>query len=289
MLTRRAFTLLELVIALVLACAIGTAAMRSLAGEQRIFSAAARRNTARAALHQAADVLTTDLRSLSPRDGDLYVAAPDHVEFRLLLGSSVLCTITPARDAATLPPTRAASALGLTAWVASPQAGDTLLVFDPGGPGLGDDRWTRHVLTSDPTPGAACPVASGLTSTAAEALAGWGITIRPPLAPTVPVGAPIRFFRRARFELYRAADTRWYLGFYDCLATRATPCAIVQPVAGPFEPAGLTFTFLDSLGAPAIPTGTSRIGIELHASAAGSASGAAFSHDSLRTVVAMRE
>ena len=289
MLSRRAFSLVELLIALLLACAVAGAAMQSLAREQRIFAATARRNAARAALHQAADVLTTDLRSLSPRDGDLYGAAPDHVDFRLLLGSSELCTIAPARDAATLPPTHAASALGLTAWIAAPQSGDTLLVFDPGGPGLADDRWTRHVLTADPVPGAACPVAGGFTSTAAEAAAGWGIAIRPPLSPTVPTGSPIRFFRRATFELYRAADARWYLGFFDCLTTRVTPCAIVQPVAGPFDPAGLTFTFLDSLGAPALPAATARIGIELHASAVGAASGAPSSHDSLRTVVAMRE
>ena len=289
MLTRRAFSIAELLIALVLSCAIAGAALGTLAHQQRLFAAAARRSAARAAVRLGAEVLTTDLRPLSPSDGDLYVAAPDHIEFRMLLGASVLCTLTPARDGATLPPTRAASSLGLTAWVAAPQSGDTLLVFDPGGPGSADDRWSRHVLTSDPAPGAACPVASGFTATAGEAGAGWSIAIRPPLAPTVPVGSPIRFFRRARFELYRAADARWYLGFYDCLATRATPCAGVQPVAGPFDPGGLRFSYLDSLGLAAPPVATALIGIELHASAIGASTGGTLWHDSIRSAVAVRD
>jgi len=289
MLRRPGFSLVELLVAMVLACAIAAAAMDSLVRQQRAFAASARASVARGAIHQAAEVLTSDLRPLSPRDSDIYLAAPDKIEFRLLLGASVLCTISPARDAATLPPTRAASALGLTAWVAAPQAGDTLLVFDPGGPGLADDRWTRHVLTADPAPGARCPATSGFTTTALEAGAGWSIAIRPPLAATVPAGSPIRFFRRARFELYRAADARWYLGFFDCLATRATPCAVVQPVAGPFDPSGVRFTYLDSLGAVTAPAAASLVGIELHASTPGATSGAAPWHDSLRTAVAMRD
>jgi hypothetical protein len=55
--------------------------------------------------------------------------------------------------------------------------------------------------------------------------------------------------RRARYELYRASDSRWYLGYLDCLSSRATPCNIVQPVAGPFAPGGIQLAYLDRGGA----------------------------------------
>lgn len=289
MLMRRGFSLVEMIVAVLLACTIAAAAVDSLVTQQRSFAAAARAGAARNALHQGADVLSAELHAVSPRDGDIYLAQPDKIEFRMLLGASVLCTIALTRDAATLPPLRAASALGLTAWVAIPQRGDTVLAFDPAGPGPADDRWTRHVLSADPSSGASCPLASGFTASAAEAAAGWAISLAPPLSATVPVGSPIRFVRRARFELYRAADSRWYLGFLDCLPTRATPCAIVQPVAGPFDPGGVHLTFLDSLGAPSVPAGTALVTIDLHASAAGRTPGAPPWHDSLRSAVAFRD
>jgi hypothetical protein len=56
--------------------------------------------------------------------------------------------------------------------------------------------------------------------------------------------------RRARYELYRASDSRWYLGYLDCLSSRATPCNVVQPVAGPFAPGGIRLAYLDRGGAP---------------------------------------
>ena len=286
--TPRGFSLAELLVAIVLACAIGAAVMDSAVHQQRFFAADARAAVAHAAVRQAVDVLSADLRAITPADGDLYLTAPDHVDLRMLLGASVLCTITAARDAAVLPPLRAASALGLTSWVAAPAAGDTLLVFDAGAPGPGDDHWARHVLVADPASGAACPVSSGFTANAAEAAAGWSVRLSPPLAGTVMPGAAIRFVRRARFELYRAADSKWYLGFSDCLSTRATPCAVVQPVSGPYDAAGIRFSYLDSLGAGAPPLAVAGITVSVVASAAGASPAGAPSRDSARAVIAPR-
>ncbi len=284
----RGFSLAELLVAVVLACAIGAAVMDSAVRQQRFFAADARAAVAHAAVRQAVDVLSADLRALTPADGDLYVTAPDHVDFRMLLGASVLCTIAASRDAAVLPPLRTASALGLTSWVAAPAAGDTLLVLDAGGPGAADDRWARHVLAADPAPGGVCPVSSGFTASAAEAAAGWNVRFSPPLAATVMPGAAVRFVRRARFELYRAADAKWYLGFSDCLATRTTPCAVVQPVSGPYDASGIGFSYLDSLGAAAAPPAVAGIMVSVRASAAGAAPAGARSRDSARAVIAPR-
>ncbi|HUO53065.1 MAG TPA: prepilin-type N-terminal cleavage/methylation domain-containing protein [Gemmatimonadaceae bacterium] len=282
---RRGFSLVELIVAVVVACAIGAAVLESGVGQQRAFAAGARRAVARDAVRQAAAILSADLRALSPRDGDLYAIAPYQVEFRLLLGASVLCTIGAARDAAVLPPLPSASRLGLTSWVAAPAAGDTLLVLD-----AASGAWARHVLTTDPAAGASCPVGSGFAETPAEAAAGWRIAFRPPLAPTVRPGAPLRFVRRARYQLYRAADARWYLGFVDCLATRATPCAVVQPVAGPYDAGGLRFAYLDSAGAPAAaPADVAVITVDARASSAAADPGRPPRRDSARAVIAVRD
>jgi type II secretory pathway pseudopilin PulG len=289
MLTARGFSLVELLVGVVLACAIGAAVMDFAIRQQRFFAADARAAVVHAAVRQAVDILAADLRALTPRDGDLYDTAPDHIEFRLLLGASVVCTIDAARDGAVLPPLHPPGALGLTSWVAAPARGDTVLVLDSGAPGVADDHWVRHVLTADPAGGNACPVASGFTASAAEAAAGWRIQLSPPLAPTEHEGAPLRFFRRARFELYRAADSKWYLGFYDCLATRGTPCAIVQPVSGPYDPAGIRFSYIDSLGAAATSAAdVAAVLADVHASAAGAVPGGAPLRDSARAAVAMR-
>jgi prepilin-type N-terminal cleavage/methylation domain-containing protein len=284
----RGFSLAELLVAVVIACAIGAAVMDSAVRQQRFFAADARAAVARGAVRQAVDVLSSDLRALTPSDGDLYVTAADHVDLRMLLGASVLCTIGAARDAAVLPPLRGASVLGLTSWVAAPLAGDTVLVFDAGGPGAADDRWARHVLASDPIPGGACPVTSGFTVSAAEAASGWSVRLSPALALTVTPGAAVRFVRRARFELYRAADSKWYLGFSDCLSTRATPCSVVQPVSGPYDAAGIQFAYHDSLGAAAAPAQVARIVVSVKSSAAGAAPGGALWRDSTGAAIAVR-
>jgi len=290
MTARPGFSLAELLVAMVLACTIAAAAMDSVVRQQRWFADSARIAAARTSLAQGAAILSSDLRGVAPADGDLYLAQSDRVEFRMLIGASVLCTIPPARDAATLPPLRDAGGLGLTAWVSAPVRGDTMLVFDAGAPGPSDDRWSRHVLTADAAPGGPCPVATGFTASAAEASAGWRIAITPPLAASIPAGAPVRFFRRARFELYRAADSKWYLGWLDCLATRATPCATVQPVAGPYEPGGVAFAFMDSSGAPAAsPALVSLIDLSFRANAPGAGVHGGVWRDSLRAAVAVRD
>ncbi|HEV7705174.1 MAG TPA: hypothetical protein VGO46_12820, partial [Gemmatimonadaceae bacterium] len=94
----------------------------------------------------------------------------------------------------------------------------------------------------------------------AEASAAISLSLSPPLDSAVAPGAIVRVVRRARYELYRASDSRWYLGYLDCLSSRATPCNIVQPVAGPFAPGGIQLAYLDRSGAlTANPASVARI------------------------------
>ena len=100
------------------------------------------------------------------------------------------------------------------------------------------DSWQRHVLTAAPSGTGSCPASTGLTTSAAESAAALTLAFTPSLDTAIAPGTLVRVVRRARYELYRASDSRWYLGYLDCLASRATPCNTVQPVSGPFAPGG---------------------------------------------------
>jgi hypothetical protein len=141
------------------------------------------------------------------------------------------------------------------------------------------------VLTAALSSAGACPTASGLTTTAAEASAALSLSLSPELDSSIAPGALVRMVRRARYELYRASDSRWYLGYLDCLASRATPCNVVQPVSGPFAPSGVQLAYLDRSGAPTTdPWRVARIDVL----AIAARRSAPTTLDSLATTIALR-
>jgi hypothetical protein len=169
-----------------------------------------------------------------------------------------------------------------------------VLIFDPGADvSPDDDRWTTRTLADDPASVGGCPNASGLTATAAEATTAWSLRLDAPLDSTVPPGAALRFFRRARYELYQASDGLWYLGYADCLAVRNPQCSVVQPVSGPYAAGGVRFAFLDTLGSATTDPGrVARIDVLARAESPrvvhDSRGRAARFRDSLTTSIALR-
>jgi prepilin-type N-terminal cleavage/methylation domain-containing protein len=265
------FTLAELLVATAMLGMLGAAALTVMLGQMRFHAAAVREMESRRAVHGGADLLRADLRGLAPTAGGIYALLPNSIDVRAPMGASVICHIDGSRTMVGVPPVYAAAG-ALTSWSPQPQRGDTVLVFvenDPtSGPSTPDDgisapgAWSVHVLTADPASGGTCPTASGLTRSSAEAAAAVSLRLAPPLAPEVSPGAALRFVRRARYQLYRASDGYWYLGYADCLASRATPCATIQPVNGPFAPGGIRFAFWDSTGAlTSDPTRVARIDV----------------------------
>ena len=246
--SRRGASLIELVVVIVLLAAIGSATLGIVIHQERFYRAQADAIDARATVRDGASILQSELRALTPSDGDLYAIAPSTVEFRTTLAQSAVCTISPSRREITIPPEHLASGAPLT-WIGTqPEAGDTLLLLATDSTLA--NRWDRHVLTSAPSRAGTCPVSSGLATTAADASAALTLALSPALDAAIEPGTIVRIVRRARYELYRASDSRWYLGYLDCLASRATPCNIVQPVSGPFARSGIRLEYLDASGAP---------------------------------------
>jgi hypothetical protein len=281
--TRPGASLIELVVVIVLLAAIGSATMGIVIHQERFYRAQADAIDARATVRDATSILQSELRALTASDGDLYAVGPATIEFRTTLMQSAVCTISPSRREITLPPEHLASGAPLT-WIGTqPESGDTLLVLASDST-LGN-RWDRHILTSVPSHAGTCPVTSGLTTTAADASAALTLTFSPALDSAIAPGTIVRIVRRARYELYRASDSRWYLGYLDCLASRATPCNVVQPVSGPFAPSGIQLAYL---GASGTPTANPRLVARIDLLAIAERRSAPATLDSLATTIALR-
>jgi hypothetical protein len=281
--SRPGASLIELVVVIVLLAAIGSATMGVVIHEERFYRVQADAIDARATVRDAAAILQSELRALTAADGDLYAVGPATIEFRTTLLQSAVCTISPSRREITIPPEHLASGAPLT-WIGTqPESGDTLLVLASDST-LGN-RWDRHVLTSAPSRAGTCPVTSGLTTTPADASAALTLALSPALDGAIAPGTIVRIVRRARYELYRAADSRWYLGYLDCLASRATPCNVVQPVSGPFAPSGIQLAYLDAGGAP---TANPRLVARIDLLAIAQRRSVPATLDSLATTIALR-
>lgn len=256
---RRGTTLLELLVVLVLLAIVGGAIMRVAAGQQRFLAAVERVMEVHRTSREGADVPLQELRAVAAASGGIYAMADDRIEFRSLIGVSVLCDMDSSRTTVSIPGRQDWS--GLTSWVVAPRERDTVLIFDAASDSV-PPRWRIHALASAPSPGGRCPMASGLARTAAEESDALSFELAPPLEPSIGAGASLRIFRRARYQLYRSGDGRWYLGFLDCAPARSAPCSTIQPVSGPFAPGGVRFAFHDSAGAvTANPTRVARIDI----------------------------
>jgi type II secretory pathway pseudopilin PulG len=239
-------TLLELLVVLVILAMVGGAIMHLTVGEERFLATLDEVTEMQRTVREGADIPRYELRSVAPASGGIYEAADDHVDFRSLTGSSVLCSVDSSLTTLSIPDRLAWSAL--TTWIAAPREGDTVLVLDADTDGV-PPTWRVHTLLTAPAPGGSCPPSTGLARNSADEVATLAFRLAAPLEPTVTPGAALRFVRRARYALYRAGDDLWYLGYLDCAPARAVPCSAIQPISGPFAPGGVRFLFRDAVGA----------------------------------------
>lgn len=248
---RAGFTMVEVMVAVVLLGIVVGALLAVVMEQERFYDGASEVMNVRDNLRRIGDLLPAELRGMAPEEGDIYAMTDSMVDFRAPIGSSVICTISASRNTITIPPVTLASDAGLTSWTTPPVRSDSLFVFDSRDT-QPDTMIARHITAALAL--GACPVTSGFTSSAAEAAAGITLVLDDTLPTTVPVGAPIRFFRRVRYSLYQAQDREWYLGYRDFVPARSPQWSEIQPVAGPLMPyassgpSGLQFTYRDFAG-----------------------------------------
>lgn len=291
---RRGVTLIELMITLVLLSIVAGGMMQIIVRQQKFYNGNSGVLGTRSNVRQGVAVFQSDLRALNPAL-DVYTGEmkPTSFEFREPRGSSVVCGIDGAQQTIVVPPPVLSNDAGFTSWVEAPQVGDSVLAYDTNA-----RAWLAtgaEIVGSQPTEGSG--TCTGLVP-AADLARGWQITLKAALGGTVAVGAPLRFFRRARYELDQAADGDWYLAFSDCSPARSTPCSDPQPIAGPYlaadnDPPGLELSYFNQAGNPTTdPTQLRLINIVLRSRSStqvnmeGRRKG--FYQDSLSTSIAVR-
>ncbi len=300
---RRGFTLIEIMVAIVLLSIIVGGLLAVVMEQERFYDGATEVMEVRDNLRRIGDLIPAEMRGMAPLEGDLISMMDSAVEFRAPTGASIVCTINLARTTITVPPVALQSDAGLTSWAAAPLLSDSMFIFDSRD-SLPDTLVARRIVAA-PTVGL-CPTTTGFTSTLAEAAGATTLVLNAALPNEVPVGAPIRFFRRVRYSLYRSpTDQQWYMGYRDFVPSRSPAWSQIQAVAGPLMPyastgaTGLRFTYRDSVGnaltAVADAPRVRRVEIVARAQSAvamrtGGQKRTANGHymDSLRTVVALR-
>jgi prepilin-type N-terminal cleavage/methylation domain-containing protein len=268
---RRAFTLVELAVALALAGVVCGAVGAVLLRQQRFYHAAGITVAARQQVQQALAVLPADLGALSTAALEVTAAAPDSIQLRATIGGGLACAVGAL--ALDLPSPGVTGGTALLAWSAAPRAGDTVAVYDPGD-STRAAGWTEHAVAAlDPADGASCADAFGGGPGVPAAASGYRLRVEPstPLPATVGPRAPVRLVRHVRYKRYRAGDARWYLGYSDYRAPGGW--ATVQPVSGPYAPPGGTplFRYLDADGTPV--TDVTRIALVVVTATAPAANG----------------
>jgi hypothetical protein len=289
---RRGASIIELMITLTIFGLVMAGVTSAITEQMRFQAGAARVVGSQRSLRHIGDLLPSELRALGTGAGDIYAMNASSIDLRVTTGSTVVCAVAADRMSVTIPPVQLGTGLALTSWRDVPSVGDSVFIFDEGASSArNDDTWRRYRLSAGPAT-ASCPMASGFTRTAAEAAAGMRLSLGAAMPLTTVAGAPVRFFRTARYALATGTDGRWYLGYTECKPV----CGSLDVVAGPVRPPsgqGVGFTFLDSLGAvTATPANVAFIEIILHTDGAPAGersrlrSGALA--DSLRVSVSMR-
>ena len=290
---RRGITLIELLVTITVLAIVGASLSTILTRQQRFYRDAAETVVVRRELRGGAALLPTDLRAISTAGGDLLAAAATQFAARATIGSGVVCAVGP--QSLDLVPLDL-STNTLTAWYATPQASDTLFVFNEGaGTGATDDTWWKTSVVATSMDAAFCP-GTPYVAAADAGLPKIRLDITAGVPPEVTVGTVVRITRPVRYSLFQpSASSEWYLGYEE---HDGRSWSAVAPVAGPLTATGgARFLYYDTTGTQRTPvtaaelTNVARVGVTLRAAGRTDAlrarGGAAFT-DSLTFKVGIR-
>lgn len=272
---RPGFTLAELLVVMVLLGIIGGAIVSFLVRQQRFYNGVQSIIDTRRQIRQAAAMLPADLRGISSVGGDIYAMTDSSIDIRATTGTSVVCVTNTTSKLLYLVPATLAKGVVMTSVYTTLAANDSIFVYDDGANTAvnTDDAWQRYGVSAVAiVPTTNCPTSTGLVQAADQAGTNqmYKLTLPVTQSATIRAGSIVRFFKKAHYSLYHAADGNWYMGYYDCKLGRATSCNAIQAIAGPLNAyaasgtntSGLQFTYYDSLGAvTTVPANVARISV----------------------------
>ena len=216
---RRGFTIIELVVVVVLGSLILGATLQVLLTNQRIYTGLNSRVRGSQSMRAALAVLSSELREISPPEGDLVMMHADSLRIRAMRQLSVIC-----HDTVRGTPNFRGFQIGDLI-----VSGDSVVVFaDNNSLGSWDDEWILTRVTS--VAAATCNGAAGQRLTFASAT--------PFTNDSVSSGAEVRAFTHVAYGLVQVGSD-WFLG-------QSVSGGAWEPVVGPLRSGrGLEFTYLD--------------------------------------------
>ena len=264
--SRRGFTMIELLVALVLLGIVSTAIYRVLVNNQRLYMAQTQRIDLSQNIRASNTILSAEFRELDAFDGDIIAMSADSILVRGMRWLSFVC----------VPPALNGNNLGNQMIIRGRQVGDpmffgsryinensdSLLIYLDGNQTTRlDDYYVPGRIAA--TPGnQQCPAVGAIAAQPGTRIVFDGNFIAGPnVAGAIPVGAPVRGFERVVYQLYQPpGDTSWYVGFQPAGASAP------QPLIGPVLSNGLTFQYFNAAGAvTAVRTQVARIDVTVRA------------------------
>lgn len=246
---RRGFTVAELLVTLGILGVIGLIVSRLMIGQQRFYQRTNEQMEMRRELRSAMSLIPADLRSISSSGGDLTDFTSSSIQFRAVIGASIICNKASATQM-DLPPLDMARNT-LTSWYSPPVAGDTVWVFnDSLARGAEDDEWKPLRITSVSQSTTLCPGSPYLDASLDAGKPRFRITVAANMGDSVKTGSAMRFTRSTRYFLDDEASGAWYLHRQEYLGGAwGDPVAVSGPYAAPDNAStGLRFAYFDSLG-----------------------------------------
>ena len=228
------FSIIELVVALVLACAVSALVLMTFLIGFRFNTNQIERVRTDADLRTAMMALTRELQALDAAAGDIAAASVSSITYRAMRNAQFVCRLPdPNRPRIVV---SSFPAHGIRSFDPSR---DSILVFAEGDPTTRDDNaWlTGAVLGTAP---AGCPDGvPGVELELSRAVAA-GFT-------GVNRGAPVLGFQMTRIRSYRDARNNTWIGLQE--SGSAKGWSTIQPILGPIaNEDGLLFQFYDNSG-----------------------------------------
>jgi hypothetical protein len=243
---RDGHVLIETLIAIIISLVVMSAMIGGMMQQQRFYRVAGDVSETVGTLQRVETAILPELLPINPSAGDLIFAGADSIAVRTSRGVYAVCDKRVTTDVIV-------TVRGLTG-ASLPLAPDSAFVYVRGvRSSLSDDGWVPVKLKN--TAPEMCP----------DSTPGWraNVPALTALADQLPVGSPVRVFRRASYWLTPEPDG-WYL---KTNATNGSPMVVAGPLAPTDSAASSTlrFRYLDADGgAAAWPAQVARIAVELN-------------------------
>lgn len=270
---RTGFTLVEILLAMVVSGVVLSAIYGLLTTQFRTYSKVRERSDVHTSLRAAGALLAWELRAVAAASGDLRDIQPHALTLRSIQGTGVICRKHL---------TNAWYGVALVEGEFTDAAVDSVLVFQPRGPGTADDTWRAvEVASLSFSPIALLSACAWPGGPAADLQLG--LTPASPLDTAgIAVGSAVRAFREVTYGVHTRDDRSWLGWEVD---------GSWDVIAGPVrEEDGVEFTYYDDSGATTTdPASVAAVEVVLRAESDGvAAPGAAVESDSLSFRVPLR-